>query len=369
MRIKLELDNIFTSVTRYKKPENQFTASLVYLLRHLWRESKDNEVLWDKYCNFLNELCGDRQIKWSRQLIIDIQKSEKRDEDDEEGIVDFEISCPKSVLVGVEVKDTAPVASGQLKQYHNSLKDRAKREGYRHSKVVLLRNNYISEELTKDADHDFRWCQLYVLLKDMLRHHIYEEHTSSDYLLKEFLKYLEQKGVPPVDRISTDHLKGFPSLLSLLWLVEKEAKGTFEKARLGLTLSATNFEHYSDETEEFDYISFDFRHKRSNAYNVEVYGPDYNDPERNTFSIGFKTNSEWLVKSEGMQLELPSDDKDFNIDNEGFVYIQMPLNSVFDKETLGEQSDRIGELLQEMYDKLNTKKRPIRARARRTNKI
>lgn len=363
----METDDIFTAITRYKKPENQFTASLVYLLRYLYmksKDNKDNKVLWNNYCDFLSKLCGTTHIKWNSNLVFNLQEPEKRDEDGKEGIIDFEIGCLGSVLVGFEVKDTAPLDPDKLKQYGDSLKSKAQKEGFSDSKVVLLRHYYISQDKIKDAAHDIRWSELYVLLKEISPH--FKEVGVSDYLLKEFLKYMEQKGVPPVDKINKDHLKGFQSLFNLLLLVRQESEGIFKDC----SLRGTDFNREEDdEGKKFDYVSFDFRHNKSNAYKVEVYSPDYNDPGSDSFWIGLVTKSEWLEKSEGklLDLKLASGDKDFQIDEKG-LYISKPLGSVFDKETVGEQQDMIGKLLKEMYNKLETIKRPIHAGATRRKK-
>ena len=361
----METSDIFTTITSYKKSENRFTASLVYLLRHLWKVSKDNKARRSIYCDFLNNLCGDKQINWGEQIIFGIQKSEKEDENGEEGILDFEISSPDNTLVGVEVKDTAPLELDKLKQYKKSLKRRAKEEGYKQNKLVLLRHHFISNNDTKDADNDIRWCELYVLLRDMVGKRIFNEDSASYLLLNEFLKHMEQKGVPPVEKISIEHLKGFQSLLSLLTLVRKEAESILGK-ELNLKLSDTEFGHVSEEEGEFDYVSFYFCKGRSKSigYYIEVYSPYYTEPQSNSFSIGLKTRSEWVKEIEGKRLEVPPDSDDFSTDNEGFTYVTKPLDSVFNKKTLGEQSDMIGELLQEMYGQLNTIKRPISTRAK-----
>ena len=86
----METRDIFTSITRYDKAEDRFTASLVYLLNYLWNESKGNEARRRRaYCNFLKDLCG-KTLPWGEQIFYKIQAYEPSDEG-KKRTLDFEI--------------------------------------------------------------------------------------------------------------------------------------------------------------------------------------------------------------------------------------------------------------------------------------
>ncbi len=71
-------DDIFSTITRYNSPENRFTASLMYLLDYLWRESEGDDGQRKALCDLLSELCGP-EVRFSPtdQLSFEAQKGEK----------------------------------------------------------------------------------------------------------------------------------------------------------------------------------------------------------------------------------------------------------------------------------------------------
>jgi hypothetical protein len=134
----VETSDIFTTITRYDKPENRFTASVVYLIRYLWSNSKEEQR--KALCRFLSDLC---QCEFTPldKISLDMQKLEKGD-DDKKRILDFEVSSPKNVLVWVEVKDTA-----QHQIYKNDkvqLQEEARKRGCE-GRLVLLSHYSVSE--------------------------------------------------------------------------------------------------------------------------------------------------------------------------------------------------------------------------------
>ena len=150
----METSDIFTTITRYDKPENRFTASLVYLLRHLWKESKDNEARRHAYCKLLDCLCGEI-LPWGEQIDFEIQKTERADDDVDKRIPDFKITSPDNILVWVEVKDTAGITQ-VFKNDKGKLQKSARESGYENNRLVLLSHYSVSEKEKEGAYHRLR---------------------------------------------------------------------------------------------------------------------------------------------------------------------------------------------------------------------
>jgi hypothetical protein len=191
----MERTDIFTATTRYEKPENRFTASLVYLLGYLWRTSDGNAIQRKALCEFLTKLC-EIDFYSAEYLDFEMQKGEKTEQDGKRVLIlpDFQIKS-ENLLVWVEVKDDAPL-SQKLSEYSTQLKRKAKK---RTCRLVLLRNRYISPNERQGASCDVRWSRLYALLRDLQKGFATSE--ISKYLLEEFGKFLEGKGVSAVERV------------------------------------------------------------------------------------------------------------------------------------------------------------------------
>lgn len=341
--------DIFTTITRYDQLENRFTASLVYLIRYLWSNSNNRQR--NILCHFLNKLYK-ATFAPDDDINIVMQKTE-RDEDENKIIIpDFQISSG-SVLVWVEVKDTASLEDDQLNKYKNEL---LKKEGYKQKTLVLLRHHFISEEDKKDADNDVTWDTLYALLKEVTG--AFDEDSIHFYLLSEFLKHLVEKGVLVVERVKGETVKkGLSDFVSLFVLVQTEAEGMFGEKRPKLTVSRTNIGHYED----IDYVEFCFDegNKKEQGYFVELWGPQEDYP----VSIVLRTKSEHLEKLEGKRIiltKVPKNNDDFWSEDDGSVYLRRPLDSVFEKPTVQDQRQEIGRLLREIYENLEKVKEPVR---------
>ena len=197
---------------------------MVFLLENLWEVSEKDETRRKEYCTLLNKLC-DKAVLWGEQINFKMQVYEE-DEDEGERRWDFEIASPDSVLVRVEVKDTALI-SQVFTDDKRRLRKEARRRGYKDNRLVLLRHYYVSKGGSKGVDSDVRWSQLYSWIRDTYRSGIFAEDCISHYLLKHFLQYLEAKGVimseANIDRIET----GFADLIGLLKVVKGEAENLF----------------------------------------------------------------------------------------------------------------------------------------------
>ena len=353
----MQTSDIFTSTTRYRKPENQFTASLVYLLRYLWNNSPDNSKGEQRrrLCFFLSELCGvpfavDQHVVFTIQKpeIEDVVQDERPDNQRSVVLPDFQISSD-SVLVWVEVKDAAPLGQDQLKDYRRSLLGKA---GQRKKRLLLLRNRHFTPEEQEGADRSPWWYELYVGLRTMIDSPVFEDGSSSHYLLNQFLKYMQQKGVPTVSRVDREHIKGLPSLMSLLVIVQKEVEAIFEGSRV------SSPEFWLDEEEPYVYAEYSVNapNTKSEAYLVQLWVPIASQADGT--EIVLATKDDWIRELEQRKIEVPSGNKRFFTDGE-YVYLTRPLDSVFGKDSLSEQSSTIGELLREMYNELAESKKPM----------
>jgi len=353
----VQTSDIFTSTTKYRKPENQFTASLVYLLSYLWNNGPDDSKGEQRrrLCSFLSKLCG-VPFALDQHVVFTIQKPEFEDVvqderlDNQRSVVlpDFQISSD-SVLVWVEVKDTAPLGQDQLKDYRRSLLRKA---GERQKRLLLLRNRHFTPEEQEGADRSPWWYELYVALRTMIDSPVFEDGSPSHYLLNQFLKYMQQKGVPTVSKIDREHIKGLPSLMSLLAIVQKEVEAVFEGSRV------SSPEFSLDEAEPYVYADYSVNapNTKSKAYLVQLWVPT--TAQADGTEIVLATNDDWIRELEHRKIEVPSANDRFFTDGE-YIYLTRPLDSVFEKDTLSEQSSAIGELLREMYDELAESKKPM----------
>lgn len=356
-RIAVQRSDIFTSITKYRGPENQFTASLVYLLHRLWNDSPNNSKGEQRrrLCFFLSELCG-VPFAVDQHVVFTIQKPESEDvvpderPDNQRSVVlpDFQISS-NSVLVWVEVKDTAPLRQDQLKDYRRRLLGIA---GQRKKRLLLLRNRHFTSEEQEGADRSPWWYELYAGLRTMIDSSVFEDGSSSHYLLNQFLKYMQQKGVPTVSRIDGEHIKGLPSLMSLLVIVQNEVKAVFEGSRV------SSPEFWLDEEDPYVYADYSVKppNTKSEAYLVQLWVPTA--AQAAGTEIALVTKDDWIRELEQRKIEVPSGNKRFFTDGE-YVYLTRPLDSVFGKDTLSEQSSAIGELLRAMYNELAESKKPM----------
>ena len=354
----MHTDGIFASTTRYRKPENQFTASLVYVLSYLWSVGPDKGKMEQRrrLCLFLSELCG-VPFSVDQNVVFTIQKPEIEDalsdaqSDNQRSMVlpDFQISSD-SALVWVEVKDTAPLGRDQLKDYRRSLLTKA---GERNKRLLLLRNRHFTRQEQEGADRSPWWHDLYVGLRTMLDSPVFEGGSSGHYLISQFLKYMQQKGVPTVSRVEGEYIKGLPSLISLLVIMQKEVEAVFE----GLKVSGPDF--WLDDEEHYAYAEYSVKppNTKSEAYLVQLWVPTAAQPAGT--AIALVTKDDWIRESEHSRVDVPSDDQSFYRGDDEQIYLVRPLDTVFQQDTLSEQSSAIGELLRAMRERLARSKKPI----------
>jgi hypothetical protein len=416
----VEASDIFTTITRYDKPENRFTASLVYLLKMLWNESKDDKGRRKIYCRFLNRLCN-KEILWGEQLDFEIQKYERQTEDSEKRILDFEIASSNNVLVWVEVKDAAPL------QYF--IKDKAKLNkqaqllGFEDNRLVVLTRYPIGEKQRDGVDSLVTWDMLYGWLRNIKG--TLNGQNMSHYLLSHFLKYLEGKGVLIVNKIDAEKIKGLGHLMNVLLLVKKESERLFKEK--GLVLAETEISSWTEpQAETIKGVSKTVKDKFLYVWYVkspETYNKAYKecdeigsrmmdwlyekDPNlhRDIASQTIKELSEaatepasiehgneqgiyvdfhfhtrkgrtggysvelWAMDSPVIALTVEDrfvrevENKQFDMAkitlDDGWAYLERPVSTVVEKETADQQSEEMYRLLSEMYEELDKTKKPL----------
>jgi len=341
----MEPSDIFTTITAYDKPENRFTASLVFLLKSLWEEIKKDKTKRREYYSLLNKLCG--EVPWGADINFKIQRYEKG-EDGRKRILDFEIASPDNVLAQVEVKDTVRITQ-VFKDDRRSLRKEARRRGYSYSRLVLLRHHYASTEQTNCVDSNTRWSQLYNWLKDMFYSGVFDKTSRAYYLLNEFLRYLEAKGVPMADIINMKSIeKGLSDLVALLQVVKEEAKNLFFTEE-GLKKVETDIGEYREEdvgvVRYVEHVFYQTRPKRE-AYAVGLYS---HNPER----IYMAVNTDYL-DAKGRKLI------DVRIKEDSAFEQDYEYNRLwYWRQLESGEPDEIGRLLREMYQRLTevTRKR------------
>jgi hypothetical protein len=344
--MSFRMSDIFTTVTRYDKPENRFTASLVYLLQELWNYCKGDQERRDAFCHFLNKLCRDEDVPWGEYINFNIQEYEKG-EDGRKRILDFKIVSPDNVLVWVEVKDTAKITQ-DFKKDKSKLRKRAKESGCGYNRLVLLRHYYVSKEESKGVDHDARWSEFYKWLRDMADKCTFDKNSVNYFLLNHFLKHLGEKGVSMVSTINMSHVQaGLADFISLMTVVREEAKSPFDKRDLKISRVDTNFWPYEkgDYVDKFVEFSFFSGKPRGLACSIELWASEAKTIYMSLYrdyleGIGRRVIMSRVQKGNNVYFE----------DEHNCVTCHESLETVFQKNSLKEQEDEIGRLLSKMFD-------------------
>jgi len=309
----VETSDIFTTITRYDKPENRFTASLVYLLDYLWNQSRGNEARRHAYYRFLDCLCG-KTLSWGEQIDFDIQSYESSDEG-KKRTLDFEIISANNIRVLVEVKESAK--HQDYKEDKEKLVRRAK-----HKRLVLLSRYSVSEKEKEGAYHVI-WGTLYTWLANL--RNAYGNTGTCNYLLEEFLKYLQGKGILAVKAMKGENIRtGLSDVISLLMLVKDEAQLLFGNQRLEVKEARLSTH------EAHNYIGFyvGTAHQKKGGY-----------------YIGLCDDAPYTIE---MQYNKGQDNWD------GFT---RELDAIFQKKEEAEQRQEMGRLLKDMYKEIEKRKK------------
>lgn len=202
-------ENIFSALGKYNSGmgENYLTESFVFVINALLKQEhsigleiltqlcmKDNEFLFD----------GDEDISIITQ------------ESTDEGIPDIKISS-NDKLIYVEVKDSSPVSSRQLKNYRKDLES----SRYAIRRLILLTR--FPTELSEHKgipDKCIRWFEVYNWLVGAKAK---VQDPVTGYLMESFMSFLEVKQMS-IQKVGWEYIEGVPAFFNLINMIEASIK-------------------------------------------------------------------------------------------------------------------------------------------------
>jgi len=321
-------DNIFEALSKYKKPENYLTASLLLVLEYLWEENpQDCCQILAKFCDV--KFSPDEKLWFKTQRYVKAMGEEKKES--EKSTLDAEIAS-YSKCIWIEVKDTAKPDEKQLRKYKQELD----KLPFEMKHLVLLSHDRVA---TKEHYTNVCWYEIYDLLRKKLDS--LPELSGSDkgsyYLSTQFLKFLEQRGVPIMVKVEENRLNdGLLHLQSLLNMLEEEVRGRLipDVPKAGHEISPFYLG---------DCIGFSFG---QNRYWIHIPL----DKHRLTDFLLCMDRDKVEKKEHRTIRSQILDEKGLRKDG-GDIYDQRSLAPVFRAITKDEQKKILGELLQQMWDK------------------
>lgn len=330
-------ESIFTVLSRYKKPEDIMTSGFLYILEYLWGTNRQYG------CQVLNKLC-DAEFATDEIIEFKMHPHYKKEQGrfQRKGTPDFQIKSPNN-LIWVEVKDKSDLRRGQLKEYREKLDEISEANGSR-TRLILLRNLFVDTEEAKYAHVRVHWFEVYEWLDKIVKSIQKDDCDSIDgYLVRQFLEFLMEKGVPIMSRLGQVGLdNGFVQLESLLNM----AKQAIEKQ-----LECEAIPYFGKVDTSYS-IGFHFNKR---TYYVEFF---LNEPDR----IYLTMDKEKLKSTEKRQIDEEKLKKNKRLDqDESYIYARRPLAAVFRASKKG-QLQKIAGLLQEMSEDLNSVKKQYRKR-------
>lgn len=330
-------ENIFAVLSKYKKPEDIMTTGFLYTLEYLWGGNRQYG------CKLLRNLC-DVEFGTDEEVEFKMHPHYIKGEGSlsKKGTPDFQISSPGK-LIWVEVKDKSDLREGQLEEYRRKLDEISEEKTFK-TRLVLLRHLFVDAEEARNAHVRIHWFEVYEWLDEILKFIQEDDGDSiSGYLLRQFLKFLEQKGIPIMSRVEEAVLdKDFVQLESLLNMAKQAVE-----TQLGYEATP-----YNEKTDESYSIGFHFKKK---TYYVEFF---LNEPDK----ICLTMDKEKLKSVEKRQIneEKLKDNRRLEQDA-AYIYARRPLATVFGAAKK-EQLRKMADLLQLMYDDLDSVKKQYRKR-------
>ena len=352
--------DIFSTLAKYEKDENYWTAALVYVLEYLWNDPNRSNEQRVACARFLERLCR-LSFGPDETLCFQAQVTFKDTERGERSVLDARIASD-SKYVGIEVKDTSGL-NQEPKDYKERLLEAA---GERDCRLVLLRRSRLTpDELTKVrlyVDCDCRWFEVYRWMQDMKSEMSTTGTSVGRYLLEQFSQFLNEKGVPLMTRVTRDGLtRSLEEVPSLLNMVRQWAEREFE--RRGVTATLTK--HFVDT----GWIGF-YMGSRRDARDEECYAfyVEADDP----VNIIMETTEQAMEKLEKKIIDQPRlrelNERVLDTyvhDNIMRVYAHRPLTTVFQKDSEAQQSDEVYLLLDGMLQELDSIKIEVGGKPRR----
>jgi len=288
----------------------------------------------------LVELLG---VKFSpnEKLLFKTQRYAKTREEGEiesgKSTLDAEIASDDK-CIWIEVKDKSKHDNKQLKKYKQALD----KLPFKTKQLIFLSHNSVG---TVKAYKNVCWYEVYDSLREKLdsRHELRSNDGESHYLLTQFLKFLEQKGVQIMGIVKEDDLKnGLRQLQSLLNMLKEEVRG---RLLPDIPKAGDNISPYYME----DYIGFSFG---QNRYSVDI--PLDEHKLANYFILSMDKNKVEKIEQRRIRsniIKRKIREKSLGEESEE-IYARRDLSPVFQAATKDKQKFILGELLQEMWDEL-----------------
>jgi len=342
-------NNIFAVLAKYKKPEDYWTAALLYVLKSLWGENQDSKER-AACANFLFNLC-DLNFHVNEKISFDTQRTQKGIEKKDRSRLDVQISS-NDKCVWIEVKDEARLSKEQMDKYQRQLSEL--RYPKENKKLVLLRRFYGDWQEADKADIKKYWLEVYDWLEDLKAEAELSVDTRNGYLIKEFLSFLQSKGVRIVSEIDKDALQsGLTNIKNFTAMLKQVVQ------QLGFTLKKE--EYWPEEVGDYVGVKFDLNLKDNSRredfigkalqrgkYFARIYaddpshlwmemsGKDVKIDARKLKEKEMSKNPDWeitwgeknreddyIAHSASLETVLSSSDKRVQIDNLGIVFKSM----------------------------------------------
>jgi len=329
-------DDVFSALSKYKKPENYLTAAFLYVLESLWLKYETRPAC----CEILAELFGIKFLPNEKILFKTQRYAKARGKgkiESEKSTLDAEIASDDK-CIWIEVKDKSKHDEKQLQKYKQELD----KLPFKTKQLIFLSHNSVG---TAKAYKTICWYEVYDSLREKLdsRPELRSNDGESHYLLTQFLEFLDQKGVQIMGIINEDDLKnGLRQLQSLLNMLKEEVRGRLlpDVPKAGENLNLYYME---------DYIGFSFG---QNRYSVDI--PLEEHKLANYFILSMDKNKvekieQRRIRSNILQKKIREERLG---EEDGDIYARRDLSSVFQVATKDKQKFILGELLQEMWDEL-----------------
>lgn len=202
--------NVFSSLYHwaYRQGENFTTDAFVYVVNQLINRNSDLARSFLGWLCFNDENCAAFARAWPPC----IQPHHRG----ETGIPDIWFET-REVLVLVEVKTASNLQKGQLRQYHQILKDDGRR-----GQLVLLTAFHADCAPDEEPHLRRRWADVEQWFND---HRIAVADAVLSFLVEQFLTFLRSE-VMPANHVEWQYVEGVKSLVNLTAMLEEACKTT-----------------------------------------------------------------------------------------------------------------------------------------------
>jgi len=335
--------NIFEILSKYKKQEDYWTAALVYLLDTLWGEDEHAESR-EACAELLSRLCG-VAFNVSEKVTFEPQRFHKSQKVDAGSRLDLEITTGNK-RIWIEVKDRSNLRPGQIAKYLSELAEY--QEEYKN--LVLLRLLYGDWKEADKAQKKVYWAELYDWLKELQEKAELKDDTNQGNLIRQFLEFLELKGVRIMTKLDKDALEnGLCQIKSLVAMLRQAAQEKHFRV-LDNKSSEYGIDWFMGFCFELNikdnqgYRGFIGRRLRRGKYHV---GIDPNDS--GNLSMGMRIKDVNLKDKSIIEEKLKDGDL---YEDDGWIWCDISLADVLNEPTEAKQLEQVGIIFQKMFERL-----------------